>query len=286
MSVGGCRAVVGGVDLQERFGLVMTDESVLGPPPLKRCEVDVPGGDGSIDLSDALSGGPVYGNREHSLVLRMEVGGPREFERVKTEVSNLLHGRRLRYELTCDPGYSYEGRFEVDEYYSRLRSGCIRLKVAADPYKLREACTYRVNAAGGIVVTLESGRRPVCPTFEFSSETIVACGDVVAQMQPGSYKVNDLWLHEGVNELYLNSYLGHGNVAAERYRGAVIADHARNRISDLIWEGVRSGAVTVSDWTLDTVEMHANERIIDAEFSVDGDSDRYAVFIQYDWKDL
>lgn len=286
MSVVGCRAVVGGVDLQERFGLVMTDESVLGPPPFKRCEVDVPGGDGSIDLSDALSGGPVYGNREHVFVLRMEVGGPREFERVKTEVSHLLHGRRLRYELTCDPGYSYEGRFEVDEYYSRMRSGCIRLKVAADPYKLKERCTYRVNAAGGIVVTLESGRRPACPTFEFASETIVACGDVVAQMQPGSYKVNDLWLHEGVNELYLNSYLGEGNVAAEEHMGVVVEDVWDRRVSDLMWEGVRGGAALVEDWERDTVEMHWDERVVDAEFAVSAESERYAVYVQYEWEDL
>lgn len=286
MTGGGCGIVVGGVDLFERFGLRLTGESSVGPPPLKRYEVDVPGGDGSIDLTDALAGGPAYGNRECELVLRGSFATAAEFERARTGLSNLLHGRRLDFELGADPGYTYAGRFEVAEAGLRTRSACVRLKVTADPYKLKEARTYRVNAAGGIVVTLESGRMPVCPTWEFASETIVAAGGVSARMQPGSYRVNDLWLREGTNEVYVNSYLGDGNVPSGRYAADAASAHAGRRLSDLIWEGVRSGAVAASDWGLDTLEMHGEERVVDAEFSVDAGSEKYAVYIRYDWKDL
>lgn len=279
----GCRLVVGGVDLQKEYGLVLTDESEVSPPKLKRYETDVPGG-GAIDLTDALSGDAAFAPREMSLVLALDVDGG--FERVKTSLSSLLHGRRLDFRLTSDPDYTYTGRFEIDEYYCKMHAGRIKVGVRADPYKLLKTCAYRVNAAGGIVVTLESGRMPVCPVFEFSSETIVAAGDVYARMQPGTYRVNDLWLREGVNEVYLNSYLGPGNVPMSRYASSAIEDCRTRRVSDLMWEGIRGGAVLIGDWELDTVAMHEGTLLIEAQHAVSADSERYAVYIEYDWKDL
>lgn len=286
MSVGGCRAVVGGVDLQERFGLVMTDESVLGPPPLKRCEVDVPGGDGSIDLSDALSGGPVYGNREHSLVLRMEVDGPREFERVKTEVSNLLHGRRLRYELTCDPGYSYEGRFEVDEYYSRMRSGCIRLKVAADPYKLKERCTCRVNAAGGVTVDLPVGRKRVCPTVEVGRPALVSWQGRSWRLEPGAARIRDLWIEQGASTVTVNTCPEYCVAYWRDDPGAAWAAAPHET-----WASECAGGEPLQEypaWASDAGEAWApgaDARWIE-ELHPAEPGDEYACYLQYDWKDL
>lgn len=276
--------VIDGLDTYRDLGLLLSSKT-LSPPQPKTYLVDIPGGDGAIDLTEAVGGGVVFGNRVHEFAFTY-VGSPEEFERVKTEVSNRFNGRRLSYTLPWDDGYVYTGRFRVKDYPASRPLGTLQIAVEADPYKLKERCTYRVNAAGGIVVTPESGRRPACPTFEFASETIVACGDVVAQMQPGSYKVNDLWLHEGVNELYLNSYLGEGNVAAEEHMGVVVEDVWDRRVSDLMWEGVRGGAALVEDWERDTVEMHWDERVVDAEFAVSGESERYAVYVQYEWEDL
>lgn len=286
MSGGGCRAVVGGVDLQERFGLVMTDESVLGPPPLKRCEVDVPGGDGSIDLSDALSGGPVYGNREHSLVLRMEVGGPREFERVKTEVSNLLHGRRLRYELTCDPGYSYEGRFEVDEYYSRMRSGCVRLKVAADPYKLKERCAYRVNAAGGVTVNLLCGRMRACPTIEVARRALVSKDGTSWVLESGASRIRDLILSGDDNVVTIDTCPEYCMTYWTDYAGQTWFGLAGKR-----WSQIGAGGKPLQEspswagYAGRTWGDIAGARWVELMHPA-APGDEYAAYIQFEWKDL
>ena len=275
--------VIGGYRAFDDLGLKLLRDMQLGEPEPKFEYIDIPGGNGVIDLTEASAGDVLYSNREHSF--SFDVDG--DFEAERTRIANLIHGRRLEYTVPVDPGYVYTGRFRLDESAEiRPGRGRIKLSVDADPYKLKETCTYRLNAAGGIVVTLESGRMPVCPVFEFASETIIACGEVYARMQPGSYKVNDLWFREGVNEIYINSYLGHGNVAAERYADAAVSDYAARRISDLIWEGVRSGAVIASDWALDTVMMHGDERIADSAFAVGAEDERYAVYVQYDWKDL
>lgn len=267
------------------FGLMLTDKSELPEAEVKQYTIDVPGGNGCIDLTDSVADGPVYSDVEQTLVF--ENCGDSDVRSTRKRLVNAMSGRLVDYRFSWEPGYTYTGRwiFGAAEYVGNSFSR-FTVRTRTDPYKLKETCTYRLNAAGGIVVTLESGRMPVCPVFEFASETIVACGEVYARMQPGSYKVNDLWFREGVNEIYINSYLGHGNVAAERYAGAAVSSYAARRISDLIWEGVRSGAVIASDWALDTVMMHGGERIADSAFAVGAEDERYAVYVQYNWKDL
>lgn len=280
------RLVIGGVDVFDRFGLVIEDGYEIPIAKAKTYSVDIPGASGIIDMSEAM-GDIAYENRTMSFILaKLGLQSPSEFEFIKTEFANFVNGRKFDYSISIDPGYVYSGRFLIDENYSSMHIGRIKISIDTDPYKLKETCTYRVNAAGGIVITLESGRMPVCPTFEFASESIVACGDVYAQMQPGSYKVNDLWLHEGINEIYLNSYLGDGNVAAERYQDDTIAMHADKRISDLIWDGIRGAALIIEDWVDDTISIHADERIIDTAHAVSTDTEEFAVYIQYPWKDL
>ncbi|MEG0991002.1 hypothetical protein [Gordonibacter sp.] len=277
--------MVSGVSLCASYDLILQSCTEVEPEP-KVCVVDVPGGDGSIDLTEALLGDVAYANRSFEFTFAA-VSERDEFAQKLTSLRSFLHGKRLDFIISWDDSYVYTGRFAVKES-SRVgkTAGVVVVSVSADPYKLKDTCTYRVNAAGGIVITLDSGRMPVCPTFEFASETIVAAGDISAKMQPGSYKVNDLWLHAGSNELYLNSYLGNGNVAIESHQSETIATHARERISDLLWSGVRGAAVAVEDWLLDTIGMHAESRIVDAEYAVSAADEKYAVYISYPWKDL
>ena len=47
--------------------IVPSSRPVFNPPSLKRKLLDIPGADGSIDLSESLTGSPVYTNREGSL---------------------------------------------------------------------------------------------------------------------------------------------------------------------------------------------------------------------------
>ena len=267
------------------YGLILTDKSIFPEAEIKEHLIDVPGRSGSLDLSESVQGDIAYADVVNTLVL--ELCDSSDVTEIRRKFVNALSGRLVDYVCSWDPDYTLRGRWKFGDAERVGESWC-RFTVLArtDPYKLKETCTYRVNAAGGIMITLESGRMPVCPTFEFASETIVACGDAYAQMQPGSYKVNDLWLHEGINEIYLNSYLGDGNVAAERYQDDTIAMHADKRISDLIWDGIRGAALIIEDWVDDTISMHADERIIDTAHAVSTDTEAFAVYIQYPWKDL
>ena len=203
------RLIVNGVDLSIRFQMVLLDGYTLEPPEPKTYTVDIPGGNGVIDLTEALTGDVAYKNRKQEFTFA--VIDVKNFEKVKTEVSNFLHGRAFDYTMTMDPGYTYHGRFSVDSYsheaYANGLLGQFKITVDANPYKLKEHCAYRLNATGGKLYRLESGRRPVHPTIECTEPCFVTFGSNGEQTIPaGTYRLNDVLFNQGINEIYLNTH--------------------------------------------------------------------------------
>lgn len=193
---------VDGIDTYENWGLVIS-EMTLSPPEPKYYLVDLPGGNGSLDITNALNPDTVYENRVQEFVFTSELvfWDSTAFEKLKTKVSNALHGRVFDYELSWDPGYTYHGRFTVDEYGTDGILRQITLKVEADPYKSSGMMTECYEMTTGATVAPVSGRKPVCPTFEFSADTIVTFNGDRYVMPKGTYKINDLFFTQGANPI-------------------------------------------------------------------------------------
>ena len=204
------RLIVNGVDLSIRFQMVLIDGYTLDPPKPKTYSVDVPGGDGVIDLTEALMGDTAYSNRKDSFTfLIINMKDERTFEERKTMVSNFLHGRAFDYKMTMDPEYTYHGRFSIDSYsHSGFPSGIlgsITISVDADPYKSKGKMVYKLNATGGKMFRLPSGRKRVHPIIEVTQPARVRFGDTVTQVGAGSYTLNNVLFQEGYNDIYINS---------------------------------------------------------------------------------
>ena len=203
------RLIVDGVDLTVRFQMILLDGYTLSPPEPKTYTVDIPGGDGVIDLTQSLTGDVAYKNRQQEFSFM--VVDPDSFERVKTEVSNFLHGKAFDYQITMDPGYTYHGRFTVTEYSHALYAypglvGAFTVSVDADPYKSKGLQTYSLNATGGVMFRLESGRKTVHPVIECAQPCKVRWNDIITQVPVGTYRLNDVVFTEGYNEIYINSW--------------------------------------------------------------------------------
>ncbi len=203
------RLIVGGVDLTVRFQMILLDGYTLSPPEPKTYTVDIPGGDGVIDLTQSLTGDVAYKNRQQEFTFA--VINPDSFERVKTEVSNFLHGKEFDYQISMDPGYTYHGRFSVKEYNHKLYSypglvGTFSIDIDAEPYKLKKHMSFKLNATGGKMFTLESGRKPVHPVIECSQPCRVRWNNVIVNVPAGTYRLNDVLFNYGQNNIYINSW--------------------------------------------------------------------------------
>lgn len=198
---------VGGTDLCAAYGLVMLDSSTFSPPDVKTYTVDIPGGNGVIDLTEALTGDVAYERREQEMEFACEEDG--DWMDTLRKVQGFLHGRAYDYQLSFDPGYTYHGRFAVTSTTHvgvwGESVGHIVVKVTADPYKLKEHMAYRLNATGGRLYRFESGRRPVHPTIECEGACRVEFGGESFNVPPGTYVLRDVVFREGVNELYVET---------------------------------------------------------------------------------
>lgn len=203
------RLIVEGVDLTEKYGLVLVDGYVLEPPEPKSYTVDIPGGNGQIDLTETVYGDVAYNNRNQSFTFH--VIKPNTFEKVKTQVSNFLHGRKAEYKLTMDPGYTYTGRFSVTGYNHQMYElgidGVIEISVSADPYKYKKPGILELNAIGGIYVRVETGRKGVNPRIEVSNPCKVIFEDKEYYLNAGSWTINDIaFSGRKNNDIYFNIF--------------------------------------------------------------------------------
>lgn len=203
------RLIVGDTDLTTEFQLILVDGYELKPPEPKIYTVDIPGGNGVVDLTEALGGDVAFTNREQQFVFKCIY--PTFFEKVKTKVSNFLHGKYFNYSISWDPGYTYRGRFSVVDYsHIGLAKGIlgeIVIKVSADPYKYLDDKIYSINGVGGETYFFPSGRKPVRPVVETSRPTLISWKGETFSVGAGTYRLSNVLFTEGVNELYINTYV-------------------------------------------------------------------------------
>lgn len=203
------RLIVNGVDLAVRYNMVLLDGYTLSPPEPKTTTVEIPGRDGVLDLTESLIGDVTYNNR--SMTFTFLIVDLEQFEVVKTQISNALHGRKFNFEMTMDPGYTYTGRFKIKSYthmatWSHGVCGYIEVEIDAEPYKLKSHYVYNLNAAGGVMFQLPSGRKRVHPIIELNSPARLRFKNVVYRVGAGRFQLNDIVFEEGLNDLYINSY--------------------------------------------------------------------------------
>jgi phage-related protein len=202
------RLIVNGEDLALKYGLILVDGYTLDPPEPKTYTVDIPGGDGVIDLTDTLLGDTAYKNRKIELEFYLiDIGS---YEDIMTVINRTYHGKSFDFKFTMDPDYTYHGRFVISDQkqnmYANGLVGYFKLTIDADPYKYLQDPVYHINAVGGKTVQFESGRKRVRPTIETDGFLKVIYNNKLYTLPQGSWTINDILFKEGVNEVYFNSY--------------------------------------------------------------------------------
>lgn len=106
----------------------------IGLPTVKTQTESVPGADGELDLTAALTGGPVFGNRQIKLRFGFAPAGTFDFYNFAAAV----HGQRLKLELSNKSGY-YIGRYTVGTPDTSLDRTTFDVTIDAGPYRLAAA---------------------------------------------------------------------------------------------------------------------------------------------------
>lgn len=182
------------------LGLILSS-CEISPAEPKTIYVDIPGADGSLDLTEAL-GDVVYKMRE--CIFKFTVPpGISTFENKKTEVSNKLNGRTFNITLDKDPNYYYVGRCSVDRCSEDLNIGYITVKAIVKPYKYKQDITTVTSdlTADYITLTLTNDRMKTVPEITVTKDTLILFNDNTYSISAGTHKILDIQLVEGKNIL-------------------------------------------------------------------------------------
>lgn len=199
----------------------------LEPAEEKTNFVEKQGGDGSWDLSTALTDGiPTFRDRPLTVTLECSEGDRLSREAEIRNMINRLHGMRVDIELPDDEYHHLSGKLNVRKEYNDLAHAAVTVTAVCDPWKYANTDTVvTLTAATGTTKTariINNGRRAVVPgltiTGGATASILVAYGAKSMSFSMGEYKWPELLLTPGAHEI---SYLGTGTLKLT-YREAVL----------------------------------------------------------------
>ena len=200
-------------------------ECILGPAEYRTQFVEVPGRDGELDLSTALTDGePRYSSRQFSARLERSDGTRLDREAAINTMINWLDGWRMNIKLPDDPEHYITGRVHVAKEYNDMAHASVLVTATVDPwrYNVNETVISLTAAAEAAPARLtNNGRRTVVPVLEISGESaevLLVFGANSWALGPGTYQLPDLVVPQGGVEI---TYSGSGTLSFT-YREAVI----------------------------------------------------------------
>lgn len=171
------------------WNLGLGNNNYIGDPEMETTYISIPGRDGLIDVSEAISGRRIYKKRE----LAFELGGIHphwNWDATISGMRNNIEGRVCRLTLDNDAEYYWRGRVFI-QGFDRFRSlGTFTLAVPnADPYKydvlsssdpwLWDPFNFETGeiiqeeahvVVGSETVTIPHGHMPTCPDLVVSDK--------------------------------------------------------------------------------------------------------------------
>lgn len=121
----------------DAYYIVPTSRPLVAPPSVKQHVIDVPGVNGSIDLTESITPYPTYGNRTGSWEFAVRNEKPYTWQEVYSMIQNDLQGRLVKVTLQDDPDWFYRGRIAVSDWKSNNDGtwSTITLNYSFEPYK-------------------------------------------------------------------------------------------------------------------------------------------------------
>lgn len=206
-------------------GLLTLTGWELSAPEYQSNMVEVPGRDGALDLSTALTDGePRYKSR--TLVATFETSEGTRLERKERldTMVNWLDGWRMDIQLPDDDTRYITGRVSVAVAYNDPAHAAVTVNAVCDPWRYAKNETVVTLTAGTEAQTaslVNSGRKSQAPTLTISGDdasVALVYGAYSWTLGSGVYILPDLILQLGSNAL---TYSGTGTVEI-RYREAVL----------------------------------------------------------------
>jgi len=204
-----------GKNTWDDWHLIPKERPLFNPPAPKYNFLDLPGANGTVDLSDVLSNRyPVYEDRKGSIEFYV-MNGYKEWYNAYSDIMNYCHGEKCKLILEDEPTYYYRGRVSVNAWRSEKDWSKIVLDYQLEPFKYElfdstepwhwdpfsfidgvitnseewvgeDGTGFIVGGTGNTTVSKEIAvtRMPVCPVFSIkcTSGTVSASSKLTIKL--------------------------------------------------------------------------------------------------------
>lgn len=172
------------------WGFAIGNNNYIGTPEIIQNYIEVPGMNGMLDMTEAISGHNIYKKR----VININFGGIKkrqDWDSVISDIRNKVHGQKIKITFDNDPDYYWTGRAEIIDFDRTRELGTFTLSIPnADPYKydinssaeewewdsfnfetgvIRYIGTIEVN--GSIAINIPAGNMHTVPVFNVTKMT-------------------------------------------------------------------------------------------------------------------
>lgn len=181
-------------------------------PAVKENYVDIPGGNSSLDLTEAVSGVTFSDGQ-----IAFKFTFSREDER--SRMKNDLHGKRMKIILEREPEYYYDGRLfcKEGEYAGNIFELYIDARIA--PYKQeRQMTIHKEEIVSAKDIVLLNDRMPAMPSITVAGNIGISYNGCSFRFTDGTYVVPEITLLEGANRLHVS---GRGSLQLQYRKGKI-----------------------------------------------------------------
>ncbi|MGX7200067.1 hypothetical protein [Enterococcus nangangensis] len=182
------------------YGLLLAPDPEIGTAEPKTELIDIPAGDGSLDISEALTGEIHYKDRE----LKFDLLFPEDrtdWDAIYSTILNAWHGRRLPITMPQYPEYYFEGRLHVSRLEEDNSMAKVEVKATVNPYRLKKEITKVSGTVSGtsLVFELFNQRMSTFPTFKISANCQIKFNGGTYAHSSGEFTLAEILFTEGIN---------------------------------------------------------------------------------------
>ena len=193
---------------------------VIDDPQPKEIYVDIPNGDGALDLTEALTGEVHYESRPFEAVFTIK---PETYSvELVRYLRSYLNGKQRTIRTKEEPGYYLIGRCATSIKKDGVLA-VLTVKATCQPWKYKNDVTAKnttIGASGTTTLNLTNERKRVIPTITASAAVTIAFNGQTISVNAGTQRLTNIALQYGNNVLIITGAEG-TTVSFEYQEGAL-----------------------------------------------------------------
>lgn len=182
----------------------------IGTPQPKYNYVDIPFGNGSIDLTEAIANSVQYSDRTIEATFAM-IGDRNTNQNQHSLIKALIHGQKKTIVIPEEENYYYVGRTSIGGLENQNGVNIFDVSMICEPYKYKNDITsvnLTVGTSGTLTHVFANDVMKTVPTFIVSAETQIVFGSYSITVNAGTHQLANVIFQYGNNEVTFNAVDG------------------------------------------------------------------------------